>query len=141
MEKNDSVKIQVTASTSEPYQKTISCEFTIKADTQGENTYSIEDAPNNEYAILKLTCPEDSSVVTLVFDPTELRIDSNDEVYINRDASGTETITIDGKQYVKKIVFTIPKETTKYVKFYKVDKAQNYSYPGVQATSPITVTI
>lgn len=141
LDENESVKIQVTASTSVPYQKTISCEFTLNAETQGANTYSIEDSVNMEYAILKLTCPGDSSTVTLEFDPTELRIDTNDEVYINREAAGMETSTIDGKQYVKKIVYVMPAETTKYVKFYKVVKTQNYTYPGVQATSPIKVTI
>lgn len=142
IEKNDSIKIQVTASTSEPYQKTLSCEFTLKAETQGENTYSIEDVTNRDYAILKLTCVNESGAkATLEFDPTKLRIDSNDELYINRDESETETITIDGKQYVKKVVLDIEAETTQYVKFYKVDKTQNYTYPGVQATSPIRVTI
>ena len=108
---------------------------------QGANTYSIEDAKNNEYAILKLTCPNDEATVTLEFDPTKLRIDTNDEVYINRDESKTVTTTINGKQYVNKIVFDLPAETTRYVKFYKVDKTQNYTYPGVQETSPIEVTI
>ena len=104
--------------------------------------YTIEDVTNRDYAILKLTCANDTGTeVTLVFDPTKLRIDSNDEVYLNRDDSRTETTTIDGKIYVKKIVFDLSAETTKYVKFYKVDSAQNYSYPGVNETSPITVTI
>lgn len=142
LERGDSVKVTVTASTSVPYQKTLSCEFTLKIETQGENTYSIEDVVNRDYAILKLTCANDTGTeVTLVFDPTKLRIDSNDEVYLNRDDSKTETTTIDGKIYVKKIVFDLSAETTKYVKFYKVDSAQNYSYPGVNETSPITVTI
>lgn len=138
---SDQIKIQVTASTSVPYKKTISCEFTLKAEAQGTNTYSIEDVENRDYAILKLTCPNEFAKVTVEFDPTILRIDTNDELYINRDDSGTETTTIGGKQYVKKIVFDLSAETTRYVKFYKVDKAQNYTYPGVQATTPIKVTI
>lgn len=90
-----------------------------------------------------MTCPTDSSIVTLQFNPNVLRIDTNDEVYINRDMTTgkTEYATISDKQYVKKIVFEMPAETTKYVKFYKVDKSQNYTYPGVNATSPIQVTI
>ena len=69
MASNETVTIDVTASTSVPYQKTISCRFTLKPETQGTNTYSIEDVVNREYAILKLTCPNDSSTVTLEFDP------------------------------------------------------------------------
>lgn len=108
---------------------------------EAENTYSIEDIANREYAILKITAPNSDTRVTLEFDPTKLRIDSNNDIYINRDDSQTLTSTIDGKNYVKKFVFTLPSETTKYVKFYKVDKTQNYTYPGVQANSPIKVTI
>lgn len=141
LKSNESVTIQVTASTTEPYQKTISCTFTLKPETQGTNTYSIEDVANRDYAILKLSCPNDSSIVTLEFDPTKLRIDANDEIFINRDESKTETTTINGKSYVKKFVFELSAETTRYVKFYKVDISQNYTYPGVQATSPIKVTI
>lgn len=141
LEQDDSVKITVTASTSAPYQKTISAEFTLKVKTQGSNTYSIEDVENRDYAILKLTSPEESSTVTLEFDPSILRIDTNNEVYIKRDDSKTVTTTIDGKEYVKTIVFNLEEEKTRYVKFYKVDKTKNYTYPGVQATSPIKVSI
>lgn len=142
IEKNDSVKIQVTASTLVPYQKTISCEFTLKAVTQGENTYLIEDVENRDYAILSLTCDNESGAqVSLEFDPSKLRIDMNDEVYINRIIEEDVTTTINGNTYLKKVVFNIDAETTKNVKFYKVDKTKNYTYPGVQSTSPITVTI
>jgi len=136
----DSVKVTVTASTSVPYQKTISCEFTLIVGTQGQNTYSIEDVTNRDYAILKLTNVNNMETqVTLEFDPNELRIDMNDEVYIKRISE--ETISISGKQYTKKVVFKIDADTTKYVKFYKVTKSQNYTYPGVQAQSPIDVII
>lgn len=142
IDKDDVVKVYVTASTSEPYQKTISCEFTLNSETGGKISYTIEDVENRDYALLKLTCPSDGGAVVLQFDPTELRIDSNDEVYINRNTEdgSTETTTISGKQYVKKFVFDMPAETTKYVKFYKVDKSQNYTYPSGDATNAIQVT-
>ena len=62
----------------------------------------------------------------------------NDEIYINKESQ--ETITIDGKQYVKKIVFNLDTETAKNVKFYKVDMTQNYTYPNVPGISAISVT-
>lgn len=138
---SESIKINVTASTSVPYQKTISCSFTLKPELQGTNEYTIEDAQNNDYAILKLTCPSSEAIVTIELDPTQVRIDTNDELYIKRDDSKTEYQTIDGKNYVKKFVFIMPEETTRYVKFYKVDRTQNYSYPGFAEEHPIKVTI
>lgn len=138
--RNDSVKIQVTASTTVPYQKTISCEFTLKVETQGENTYEIEDVANRDYAILKLTNANDTATqVTLEFAPSELRLDLNDEIYLDEKNKVSEEIDSNG--YVKKIVFKLDAETAKNVKFYKVNKAQNYTYPGVDDTSAIRVTI
>ena len=138
----ETVKIQVTASTSVPYQKTISCEFTLKRETPEGVSFTVEDVKNRDYTVLRITNMNDADVtVTLNYDPTKLRIDSNDELYINRDNTKTETSTISGKQYVETIVTDLSAETTRYVKFYKVDKTQNYTYPGVQATSPITVII
>ena len=37
---------------------------------------------------------------------------------------------INGNNYVKKITFKIEAESTKYVKFYKVDKARTREYGG-----------
>lgn len=139
---DDIIKVNVTASTTEPYQKTISCEFTLKPTAGGLISYTIEDVNNRDYALLKLTSPGEASVVEIEFDPTELRIDSNDEIYVNRitEAGSVETDTIGGKQYVKKFVFNMPAETTKFVKFYKVNKALNYTYPSGGADSAIQVT-
>jgi len=140
----ETVSIEVTASTSVPYQKTISCTFTLERETPQGVSYTIEDAKDSEYAILKLTNINDAEIpITLSFDADELRIDSNDEIYINRKTTtgSTVTTTIGGKQYVEKIVFNLAAETTRYVKFYKVDKTQNYTYTGVAGTNAITVTI
>ena len=128
--------IEVTASTSVPYEKTISCTFTLKAETQGTNTYSIEDVVNRDYAILKLSCPNTEATVTIEIDPTRVRIDSNDEVYKNK-----TSMTVDSNGLVNKIVFILPAETTRYVKFYKVDKTKDYTYPGFVGIHPIKVTI
>ena len=78
--------------------------------------------------------------VTLEFDPNLLRLDMNNDVYLNRVVANDVTTTISGNTYIKKITFTLNGESVKNVKFYKVNKSQNYTYPGVQATSPITVT-
>ena len=141
LNENETVKIQVTASTEVPYIKEISCEFTLKIENQSGTNYSIEDVANRDYAILKLTNTNDvATQVTLEFDPNILRLDMNNDVYLNRVVANDVTTTISGNTYIKKITFTLNGESVKNVKFYKVNKSQNYTYPGVQATSPITVT-
>ena len=143
----ESVKVMVEASTSKPYQKTISCEFTLRRETPVGVSYTVEDVSGREYAVLRLINTNFvEAKVTVEFDPTKLRIDSNDEVYVGREATGFGTQDVEGTdgneyEYVNKFVFKIGAENSKYVKFYKVNKAQNYTYPGVQATSPIKVTL
>lgn len=139
MRENETVKVLVSASTEVPYQKTISCEFTLKIQNQSGVNYSIEDVANQDYAVLKLVNTSDiATQVTLEFDPSVLRLDMNDEIYLNN--TDLAVSTIDGNQYVKKVVFSLNGQNSKNVKFYKVDKTQNYSYPGVQTTSTIDVT-
>lgn len=139
MRENETVKVLVSASTEVPYQKTISCEFTLKIQNQNGVNYSIEDVANQDYAVLKLVNTSDiATQVTLEFDPSVLRLDMNDEIYLNN--TDLAVSTIDGNQYVKKVVFSLNGQNSKNVKFYKVNKTQNYSYPGVQTTSPIDVT-
>ena len=74
--------------------------------------------------------------VSLEFDPNVVRIDLNDEAYINR-LEGSEEVNSDG--YVEKFVFTMDKEYAKNIKFYKVDMTQDYTYPSGDTTSVITV--
>lgn len=139
IEEGETVKIQVAASTSEPYQKTISCEFTVMRETPDGISYTIEDVENREYAILKMVNTSETGVeVTLEFDPSKLRIDSNNEIYINK--KSIEKTTINGNEYVKKLIFDMSAESSKYVKFYKADKSKNYTYPGIQTTTPINIT-
>ena len=63
----------------------------------------------------------------------------NNDVYLNRIVEKDVIIDINGNDYVKKLTFNLSGETIKTVKFYKVNKAQNYTYPGVAVSSEITV--
>ena len=141
VEEGDTVSLIVSASTSEPYQKTISRKISLYINLPEGNSYSIEDVPGRDYAVLKLLNRMQSGTqVALEFDPNIVRLDLNDEVYtdtLNRIEVGTTTIS--GNTYINKIVFGIEAESAKNVKFYKVDKSEDYSYPGVGATSVITV--
>lgn len=137
----ETVKFKVTAKTEVPYKKEISCTFSLYIKLPEGNSYSIEDVAGRDYAVLKLVNRgQTATQAILEFDPNELRLDMNDEIYTDSDMLvEVETTTISGNLYVNKITFNISKESSKNVKFYKVDKSQNYSYPGVQATSAITV--
>lgn len=138
IEEGDSVKIQISAKTTSPYEKTISSDVVLKVQNQG-NSFTIVDEENQSYALLKLTNSiETDANITLTFDPAELRIDMNDEII--EDATVGATKTIDDGSFVKKITIKMPKESAKNIKFYKVDKTKNYSYPQGNTDSAITIS-
>lgn len=137
--KGEVVTFSLKASTKEPYQKEISCEISLKVKQQTTNSYKIEDVPNRNYAVLEIVNAQNTALqYTLTFDPKVLRIDTNDEVCINK-ISGSST-TINGTQYLNKIVFNIDKESAKNIKFYKVDMTKDYTYPSGDNTPAINVS-
>lgn len=137
IKKDETVTVKIKASTQEPYKKEISCEITLRIKQVAVNSYTIEDVANRNYAVLQLTNAQSSGMpVTLEFDPSVIRIDLSDEAYINRIA-GSETTASGG--YVKKFTFSMDKEASRNIKFYKVDMSKNYTYPSGDATSVITV--
>lgn len=132
----ETVYLLVTARTEDPYVKEISCRFSITASTQGLNSYKIEDVANRDYAVLNLVNGNVTATpVTIEIDTDVLRLDLNDEIY--QDNQGIE---LDGS-YVKKITFNMEAESSKNIRLYKVDKTQNYTYPGVNLENVISVTI
>ncbi len=137
IEQNDIITIRIKASTQEPYQKEISCEISLRIQQVLANTYEIEDVANRNYLTLKMVnTHETGGNVSLEFDPNIVRIDLNDEAYLNR-IEGSEEVNSDG--YVEKFVFTMDKESAKNIKFYKVDMSQDYTYPLGDATCVISV--
>ncbi len=137
IEQNDIITIRIKASTQEPYQKEISCEISLRIQQVLANTYEIEDVANRNYLTLKMVnAHETGGNVSLEFDPNVVRIDLNDDAYINR-LEGSEEVNGDG--YVEKFVFTMDKESAKNIKFYKVDMSQDYTYPSGDTSCIISV--
>ena len=121
----EKVVVTVRAFTTEPYAKTISADFTFDITTIGAD-YQIEDIAYRNYVLVKLknTEPVDSSV-TLKFDPEVVRLDMNDEAYLNN--LGYETEKIGGHDYITEVTFLMAEESSKNIKFYKVDKSEDYT--------------
>lgn len=137
IEQNDIITIKIKASTQEPYKKEISCEVSLRIKQVLVNSYEIEDSANRNYLILKIVNPHDTGInVSLQFDPNIVKIDLNDETYINRVENSGE---FDFNGYIKKFVFTMDKESIKNIKFYKVDMSKDYTYPSGDTTSIIEV--
>lgn len=139
LEMGDTVSVTVTASTTEPYQKQISATFNVKVN--GQNiTYGIEDSSSSVYATLKLVNTKTTqNRIKLSFDPSKVIIDTTDECYENK-VSQTYA-TVGTEQYVNSITFDMEPTDVKYIRFYKKDIIEDYTYPGGDAASMIvTVT-
>ncbi len=84
-----------------------------------------------------------SAIVTVQYDPHDLFVDMTNELFIKR-LSGNGYYaeeTIGGFAYVKKFTFKVPASSSSSIIFYKDDVTENYTYPIVNNTSAIQVSV
>lgn len=114
LEIGDEYTIKVTAFTSDPYKKTIEGSFKLKIT---DVAFTVEDEEDISYVIMNVRNTRDyDSDITISFDPSIVRLDFNDKAYVER-----QSFTTDGSNNLNSITFTMPKETSKDIKFYKTD--------------------
>ena len=93
--------------------------------------------PNRDYAILKIVNAQSTGSPVAVKINTDLvRLDLSDDAYVNRQ-EGSEKIDLNG--YIKQFTFNMEKESVEYIKFYKVDTSQDYTYPSGDKDAIVTV--
>lgn len=168
---NESLTVHIVASSTSPYQKTISADFEYVVGKQGV-TYLIDDVANQTYMILKVTNAVNFCTVVTAFGnyavgasiPNDVyrRLDPLDkpkciskEIVLNFspnnvildttaniiDNSTYTNTTINGVQYINSLTFNIEPLSTVAVKFYKKNTALNYTYPSGNNSSIVTVTV
>ncbi len=91
---------------------------------------------NNLSAANKEKCT--SALIRLDFDPNIILVDVTSEFYEN--AYSYTTQTINNKQYINRVVFGMDPVSSMSIRFYKVNAANNYTYPYTNPTSIITFT-
>jgi hypothetical protein len=135
--KGDIINIRLTASTEYPYATTISAVVSLEIkDVQME--YNISDQANQLYATLEIKNTQTADrYVTLNFDASKIRIDMNNQLVL--DGEIKESQKIDGVEYADEVTIEMSGESTAKIKFYKVDKSENYTYPNGDKESVINV--
>lgn len=127
LESDSVVNVKITAQSTSPYSKTLSSSIKLIASADF-GTFEIKDEVGANYATLNVSNYQQRNVV-LSFDPTVIRIDTNNTAFNTVDLENdVETTTIDGVDYISKITIRQSKETSKNIKFYKVNKSENYTY-------------
>ena len=82
-----------------------------------------------------------SAIVTVEYDPHILFVDMTDRLFLSRLSTNYEETTISGYQYVSKFSFKLNATSSNSILFYKNDITANYTYPIVNSTSIISVSI
>ena len=79
------------------------------------------------------------ALVTLAFNPNDLRLDMTNTNYLNRIEQHTRNLS-DGYTYVDRLKFQVGAESSTIVRFYKMDVTRDYTYPITNNTSIVTFT-
>ena len=165
----ETLSITISATSTSPYIETISAVFQYVVGQQGVSyeiedaanqvylilkitnaitycrvntafsTYSVGDFIDN--AVYRTLDPQDQAKcigkkVDLSFNPSVVLLDTTEKII---DSSTYTSTTINGTDYVNTLNTSIAPLSTMAIKFYKVNHAQNYTYPIVNQTSVIGV--
>ncbi len=170
----DTVRVETSVTSSQPYQKTMSAAYTIGVE-KSNFSYEIEDSVNSkfltirflnavtyyeveqafgDYAVGDQVSLDDynqlseanknkcfSAIVTVQYNPNILLVDMTNNLYLHHLPTNYQEQTIGGYQYVSKFSFKVNASSSNEIIFYKDDITQNYTYPIVNQSSIIQVSV
>jgi len=135
----DSVFVEITAKTLEPYEKIIKATFRLVVAYQ-EFAYEISDSTQSPYLTLNMTNTHPvPNTVKLTFDPSYVVLDMTSSANIN--FLTTTYINKGSFNYINSVSFLMGALSSESIRFYKIDDTANYTYPIVNPTSIVTVQI
>jgi len=170
-DENERLTIHLIATSTSPYVKTITADFQYVVGKQGVTyeiedvknqpymmfkvtnaisyctvisafrTYQVNyKIDNSVYRTLNDTEKDKcvSQVITLNFNPNDVLLDTTSNIV---DKSTYNVTTINGVSYINGLTFNISPASTMAIKFYKINPTLNYTYPIVNNTSIVGVTI
>lgn len=139
---NDYIEIKMTANAISPYTDTISGIYRVYVGKEGMSM-RIEDSKNSPYLNVILTNAKvgsndtDITNVDLIFDPEEVVLDNTSPEYINAKSEDLEITN----NFFQKIKVKIKPLESKFIKFYKKEISNNYSYPNEENYKVVKATI
>lgn len=82
-----------------------------------------------------------SAIVSISYNPNDLLVDMTNDAYLHRLSSNYYETTIDNYQWVSGFSFKINASSSSSILFYKNDITKNYTYPIVNDTPIINVSV
>jgi len=168
---NERLTVHIVATSTSPYVKTISADFQYVVGKQGVTyeiedvknqpymmlkvtnaisyctvinafgTYQLNDTIDNSiYRTLSDSEKDNcvSQVISINFDPSVILLDTTSSII---DESTYGNTTINGVSYINNLSFNISPTSTIAIKFYKINPTLDYTYPIVNNTSIVGVTV
>ncbi|MCL2859299.1 MAG: hypothetical protein FWF46_01745 [Oscillospiraceae bacterium] len=125
----DVVSFQVTATSTDPYQKTLGAKFYLTISSQ-KVSYQITDSANSPYLELEISNTLSvNAQVSLSFDPNTVLLDMTNDTYLN--ATNATNTVIGTYNYVNGFTFNLKSMTSTKIRFYKVDSSKNYTNTSI----------
>jgi len=127
--------VEVTATSKSPYKQTISGKLILEVGN-AEISYEIIDSANSPYLTVNITNSQSKGAdVTLAYSPSVVLLDMTSRFYLNSTSNKTEKLN--NYAYINSITSYVDSLTTTSVKFYKMDKTQDYSYSNENGVTPV----
>src|SRR5574344_1525572 len=165
---NESANIEIKAKSTSPYVKELSAKFTIRVGKKGisyeivdqannptfnfnitnaKNSYTVNEAFDtysvgdeiayDDYKTLsdtnKTKCS--SYTVTLTFNPSVVLIDTTSKITTNSTKVYTQ---VNNVSYISSITFKVDALSSTSIRFYKINTANDYTYPVTNPTSIVS---
>ena len=118
---------------------------TVKLYIKPKQKLPLNNSVNSEYAVLNLVnSNKDTTTIKISYDPDKIRIDLTDDFFdlnnlvTNLTDFNTKqwTRTLDSsKKYIKEVKFYLKGQSSKKIKFYKIDRTIDYTYPNTDENS------
>ena len=121
MSKNDKMRVKINVTTVDDFEKTLTAIFIISLENE-KVSYTIDDAKNRPYFNMIINTIQKENI-TISFDPTEVVIDTSNEIFKNL----KNYELLDGTKLVNKIEFTADALSNLNIKFYKKDISKDYT--------------
>ena len=134
----DSATVEITAKTTEPYEKVLKATITLVV-AHEMFSYEIIDSFNNPYLTLNMINSMPTGVnVQLVFDPQDVVLDVTSSGHLT--FTSTNYTAKGGFNYISDVSFDLNGYSSETIRFYKIDRSADYTYPITNPSSIINVT-
>ena len=115
----DTATVLITATSTKPYEKTLSAKYILSKDKSEIGTLSLKYESKDSYEnIIVTNSYNEDKCVKLTWDPEKLLIDLDDDAITQNQNSN---------DYVNEIIFKLDKKNSNNFIFYKTDKSKTYT--------------